>query len=255
MRFGVCGGPDVAAVAAVAGYDYFEWSVGDCLKPLDGQAAFDAALAQVKAAPIPCEALNCFVPANLKITGNAVDDAALDRYVQTVMERAERAGVSVIVFGSGGARAIPDGFDPAAAHRQLVTFGRMAAAHAAAHGVVVAVEPLNDKECNVLTGVAESASYVREVDRPALRLLVDGYHWMRGKGTVAEITAAGPLLVHTHIATEANRRAPGAEPCDFAPFFNALKRAGYQGCMSFEGGLTDSEKELRSALALMRSFA
>ena len=99
-------------MAAEFGYDYFEWTVGGLLKPLEGEDAFAAALAAVRAAPLPCPAVNCFLPAELKVTGPAVDPAALDRYVTTACRRAETAGVRVIVFGSGAARRVPDGFDP-----------------------------------------------------------------------------------------------------------------------------------------------
>lgn len=255
MRFGVCGDVNLAAAAARASYDFAEWTVGDLLKPRELESAFLAALEQVRTAELPYLVLNCFVPADLKITGPDVDGAALRDYVTTAMGRAEQAGIRVIVFGSGGARRIPDGFDAQAAHEQIVSFCSMLAPIAQDHGVTVVVEPLNRAECNVLNSVAECAAIVREVARPGLRLLVDAYHVMRDGDCCDDIVAHGDLLTHVHIATERNRLAPAAEPCDFAPFFGALTRAGYDGRISVEANITNPQTELAAARALMTSLA
>ena len=100
------------------------------------------------------------------------------------------------MFGSGGARRIPEGFDPKDAHDQLVRFCSMLAPIAWRHGVTVVVEPLNRQECNVLTTVKECAALVREVAQPGLRLLVDAYHLLRDNDSCDDIATHGDLLAH-----------------------------------------------------------
>ena len=252
MQYGVCGGLELVDVAQASGYEYLESSVPALLKPLEPEAAFEAALAPLVAARLPCPALNCFVPGTLKLVGPQVDAAALEAYVRTVFRRAERAGVKIIVFGSGDARQVPEAWDRSAAWRQLVAFGRMFAPLAARHGVTVVAEPLNRRETNILNTVSESAAFVREVNHPALRLLVDAYHWLLEGDSADDIAANGSLMAHVHIATAPSRLPPGAEPCDFGPFFRALAAAGYDGRISYEGQLTDPAAMLPSALALMQ---
>jgi sugar phosphate isomerase/epimerase len=253
MQFGICGGPDVAKLAKEAGYDYWEWSVGGLLKPLEDAAAFAQSLAEARATQLPCPVLNVFVPGSHKITGPAADLARLRDYVTVVFTRAREAGVTCIVFGSGGARMVPEGFDHAEARRQIVAFLRMAGPIAAENSVTVAVEPLNPKECNILTSVAEGASVVRETNHRAIRLLVDGYHLLRSDNVVADIEANGVLFAHTHVATKDNRLMPGTEPCDLAPFFRALARAGYDGRLSFEGKIpAPAVAPLAEGLAVMK---
>lgn len=253
MTFGVCCGLEQAPLAAQAGFDYFETGVGGATRPTESDAVFAETLAAFRAAPLPCRALNVFVPGNLKITGPAVDESALEQHVRVVCARAEQLGVSTIVFGSGGARQVPDGFERATAYEQIRRFARMAGSHAAAHGIAIAVEPLNTRECNILTTVAEAAQMVRDVDHPAVRLLVDCYHWALEKEPVDVIIANGPLFAHTHLATLPNRKAPGAEPYDFEPFFNALRTIGYTGGVSIEGQIPDPAADLPRALAVMKA--
>lgn len=258
MEIGICAGVEAAHLAAEAGADYFEWSVGAYLKPLNDTQSFTSVLSRVKNSPIPCPAVNVFIPGDLKITGPEVNFLALENYASVAFSRAREAGVKVIVFGSGGARRVPDGFERAKAEAQLVKFGKMLGRYAEGEGVTVAVEPLNRSECNILNTLDETAEYVRKVDLPAFRLLVDAYHWAKENEPEEIIVKNGDLLVHAHIATKANRLPPGGEEHDFTMFFKALKDANYSGRLSIEARLPDlAERSLfleqvNSAVRLIR---
>ncbi len=254
MQYGVCCGLDEVAVAADAGYDYFEWSVGEALMPREDGDAFAAALARGREAALRFPVLCIFVPGALKITGPDAAIAALERYARTVFARAEEAGVRTIVFGSGGAREIPEGFDRVRAHGQLVDFCRMLAPVAEAHGVTVVVEPLHRGQCNVLTTVRDCRECVKAVDRDSVRLLVDAHHLMVEGDSLDDVVRYGKLLRHVHIATAERRLPPGAEPCDLGPFFEALVRAGYDGRISVEGRIGEAAATLPPALSHMREL-
>ncbi len=255
MKFGVCGDLGLAAIAAKASYDFGEGKVSDVLMPREPEDAFRASCAARSSAALSFPVLNCFVPGDLKITGPEVDRRALEDFVATCMARAEVAGVEIIVFGSGGARRIPEGFDRRIAHDQLVAFCRMVAPLAQNHGVTVVIEPLNRSECNVLNTVSEGADLVNEVEHPGIRLLVDAYHLLRDGDSCDSIVTHGALLAHVHIATIPSRFAPAAEECDFSDFFDALAKAEYTGRVSIEGKIPNPETELPAALAMMRKLA
>lgn len=252
MQYGICGDPEVAALAAQVGFEYFEWTVGSYLQPLEEEAAFERARQRARRAGLPCPAVNVFIPPALKITGPQVDWEGLERYVETATRRARTAGVEVIVFGSGGARRIPEGFPRQEAMAQLERFGAMAAQRAACYGVTLAVEPLNRQECNVLNTVSEAAAYVRRVGHPHLRLLIDAYHWAKEAELVDGILENRDLIVHAHIATPPHRLPPGVEPYDFQSFLTALRQARYDGRLSIEASLPNPEADLRQALAYLR---
>jgi sugar phosphate isomerase/epimerase len=251
MKYGVCGDPKMAFIAKEAGYDYFEWSIGDYLHPRESEAVFEAALKQVRATGLPCPAANVFIPGDLKITGPEVNLDKLAAFASTALCRAETAEVETIVFGSGGARRIPDGFDREKAWEQLVRFGKMLGPIAAKHRVTIAVEPLNRGECNIMNTVGECGFLVREVNHPNIRLLVDGYHWAKDSDTLSGILENASLIVHAHIATVEGRLPPNpADPC--SAFFSAMGQAGYSGRVSIEGMITNAAEELPRALAIMR---
>jgi sugar phosphate isomerase/epimerase len=247
MELGVCADPQFGPVLAEAGFSFLELHVQKHLRTLDDDGAFRAELARIHGAPIPALVANCFVPGELKITGLHADMAKLEGYAKTALARAQRAGIRTIVFGSGGARRIPEGYERHKAWGQLVDWGKMLGPIAEAHQVTVVVEPLNRDECNVLTAVGEAGRYVREVDHPHFRLLVDAYHWLRESDSFEDIVHYGALLRHVHIATAASRLPPGFEPCDFAGFFRALKLSGYDGPISIEARWESLETQASEA--------
>jgi len=254
MLYGVCSGLENAAVIAAAGFDYIELHVQLNLRPEEPDEVFASELKKILASPLPCAAANCFIPNHLKITGPAADAAALEQYVAVACARAEQVGIETIVLGSGGARRIPDGCDREQALNQLAAFAWMAGEYAGRHAITVCLEPLNREECNVLNTVAETAEFVRMIGHPRVKLVVDGYHWARNGDPVESIVAAESLIHHVHIATYANRLAPGKECCDFQPFFSALVATGYDGRISIEGGWGQMEEEVEIALFALKAY-
>ncbi|MBN1901783.1 sugar phosphate isomerase/epimerase [Candidatus Sumerlaeota bacterium] len=254
MLFGVCGNPEVAEIAARVSFDFMEWTVGELLKPREPYEAFRKALDKALSQGARYPVLNSFIPGDLRITGPDADVSALRAFSETALDRAEKAGVKIIVFGSGAARRVPDGFDKQIALQQIAAFCSMIAPIAHDHGVTIAVEPLNKAECNILNTVARCADLTRKIAHPGVSLLVDAYHLMRDGDSYMDIIDNADLLSHAHIATVPNRLAPGAEPCDFSEFFDALERGGYDGRISIEARMENPEKELPEALSLMRSL-
>jgi sugar phosphate isomerase/epimerase len=255
MRFGICCEPEFGLVLAEAGYDYIELNVQNHLMPLAAEDEFLPQLDRIRACPLPCAAANCFVPGNLKITGPDADIAALEAYVTSACERARRAGIEKIVFGSGSARQIPEGCARDTAWHQLLEFGQLCGPIAEASNLVIVVEPLNYAECNVLNTVSECARYVREVDHPAVHLLADAFHVARNNENPDDIGMCGDLLRHIHIATYTSRLAPGSEKCNFAPFFTALRKAGYNGDISIECGWDNLADQAENALKELKQAA
>ncbi len=255
VAFGVCTTPEQASVFAAAGFKFHEVNVQSNLKPTCDSTAFAPELIRLRRAALPAPAANCLLPGTLKTCGPAVNFADLNRYVTVAMERAAKAKMQTLVFGSGGARMVPEGFPRNLAWQQLLEFCRFSAREAARNNVTLVVEPLNRKECNILNTVGECGALVEQVAHPNCMLLVDAFHWGRDNDSAADIVRYGHLLRHAHIATYTNRLAPGAEPCDFGPFFKAMAEANYSGRIAVEGKWTDAAKEAPVAMEALRKAA
>ena len=234
MKIGLCATLAEASIASAAGFDYLEENVQNLLVAEQPDEIFASKLKAVQSAPLPVLAANCFLPGALKCTGPDVDPDRLDRYAATAFRRAREAGIRFVVFGSGGARQIPDGFSRADARSQFLACLRRFAPLAEAQGVVLVLECLNQKECNFVNSLAEGASLVAEVNHPHLRLLADIYHMAMDGEAPQEIVKHGRWLQHIHVAEKEGRQAPGMHGEDFGPYLQALREIGYQGAISFE---------------------
>jgi sugar phosphate isomerase/epimerase len=255
ITFGVCTTPEQVSIFAAAGFLFHEVNVQSNLKPMNDDTVFALELIRLRGAALPASAANCLLPGSLKTCGPTVNFRDLYRYVVVAMERAATAGMKVIVFGSGAARMVPDGFSQGVAWQQLLEFCRFTAREAARHNVTLVIEPLNRKECNILNTVGECGALVEQVAHPNCMLLVDAFHWGRDNDSAADIVKYGRLLRHAHIATYTNRLAPGAEPCDFAPFFSAMAAANYSGRIAVEGKWTDPAGEAPVAMETLLQAA
>src|SRR5688572_5055600 len=110
MQFGICTGIENAGAVKAAGWDYIEAMAQPLLQ---GQLPDEqwTGMQQRASSPLPISAVNVLVPKALPVTGPHANLAALRQYMDRVTARAQRIGVEIIVFGSGGARHVPDGFD------------------------------------------------------------------------------------------------------------------------------------------------
>ena len=250
--FAVCGKLSDYPAVVEAGYDYVELTVGDFLVPGKNDSAFQVNLEEMK--QLNAKIISCvnFIPANLRITGTETVHDDILAWAETAFRRAQIAGIPHIVFGSGGARRIPEGFDKQEATRQFIDLCKRMAPLAQKYNVTVVVEPLNTGETNMINSLAEGAAIVKAVNHPNIQLLADIYHMMREDEPAEEIVKYGEFLRHVHIAEKETRSIPGTAGDDFRPYFNALKQIKYQGCISIEGRWDDFEKSLAPALQYMK---
>jgi sugar phosphate isomerase/epimerase len=239
MRFGVCTGLSNASAAQAAGFHYIEpsaQSLLDALKPDSEWKGIEAATA----CPLPTPVANVMMPGSLKITGPEADPEKLRQYMTTLLGRAKRTRTNTIVFGSGAARNVPDGFDRATAGQQIIDFARMLAPIAKENDVTVVLEPLNGKECNIINSVAEAMEYVRAVNHPAFQCLADTYHMWVENEPMTSVQEYIKAIKHVHVADKDGRVAPGESgSADYRELFSILKQSSYTGLISIEASSFD----------------
>ncbi len=247
---GCCSTIDTAEAARAAGFDYLECTVV-ALAAEEDDAAFAATLERYRAAALPVWACNVFLPGDLKIVGPTVDQERVSRYVARALARVQAVGARVVVFGSGGARKVPEGFPREQAAQQIVQFLYLVADAAERTGITIAIEPLNRKECNIINGVAEAVEFAERVGRPSIRVLADFYHLDEEREPIAHLVRYRDWIVHTHVA-DSDRYAPGTGHYPYPAFAEALRQGGYAGMVSVECRWRDFAAEAGPAVEFLR---
>jgi sugar phosphate isomerase/epimerase len=234
MRFGIFAKVEAAGDLRAAGADFVEENVQQFLQGSVEDAQW-AGRRRVENLPLPLLAANSLVPGDLKIVGPRVDLDALRRYMGNVSRRAGIVGMKILVFGSAGARNVPEGFDRDRAREQIIQFARMAADLCAEHGITLVAEPLNRGESNIINSVTEAVGYVAAVNHPNFKALVDSYHFWLEEENLESLRSAMPAIWHVHVADKEGRVPPGESgKSDYRPFFRVLKDGGYSGLISVE---------------------
>lgn len=249
---GVCTSIDNAGQVKKHAYDFVEETVSRFLMPAESDEKFAENLAKLKSAELPVYAVNSFLPASMKCVGPDVNTDAILKYADTAFRRMQQASVEILVFGSGGARKIPDGYDKSKAISEFVAINQKIGAVAAKYKITLVLEPLNYAETNLLNTVEEGIQITNQINHPNIRLLADFYHMLRNGENASSVEKAGKLLKHTHIAEKENRTAPGVAGDDFRPFFAALNKIKYKGKLSVECRWTEMETELPLAYKTIR---
>ena len=242
--------PATLKTLSEAGCDFFEFGVG-MLCPESPKSLFESFKAMLSDYSLRADCFNSFIPADLKVTGPNVDKVRLDNYLANATERAAELGGEIIVFGSGGARQVPEGFSHKRAHDQILEFLDAAANYAGQHGLVIAIEPLNSAETNVITSIAEAVQFADELMQPEVKVLVDFYHQMLEGEAFDEIVQAGERIVHVHVA-DTDRLYPGSGEYDYQRFAKSLADAGYNKRVSVECNFRDFDKEVPQSIQFLR---
>lgn len=254
MQLGFCTDPaTLATLPSRPACDFIEGHVVNFMTPEGPDAEFAPRAAALHACGFPMPAANVLLPPALKVSGPQIDLPRLDRYAATTFRRARELGMTLIVFGSAGARMVPEGFSSAKAFEQYVDILRRFGPVAEACGVTIVVEPLNRGECNLVNTILEGAEAVRRADTPGVKLLVDIFHMLRNGESPDDILKVGPLIRHAHVAENRDRAAPGVNREDFRPFLRALRHVGYNDRLTIEAIWTDLPRQLGPALDELRT--
>ncbi len=264
MKIGICGGTNNLRLAKAVGYDYFE-----------GSASAIAAMPEEDFAALATEndavrderfegirVCNGLFPGDLALVGPNAELSRVQVYLDGLLPRLERLGVETIVFGSGGARKCPEGFDEKTARAQLVEVARLVADEAAKYGIRVGMEHLNTGETNNLNSVCETFAFVqdaaagRAADAPVPGITMDTYHVTKENEPLAKILPLFGAVYHCHTAHPVSRAVVTMEDLPYlCAVMGGLMAAGYTGRFSLEAGFRDYAADAAAALPVLRAAA
>lgn len=250
IEIGVCRPSRDLADAVKYGFDYLEPAAAE-IATMDEQA-FQAFKSAVLASPIRCESFNSFIR-SLRVVGDDVREDELQAYVESSLERCRQLGGKVVVWGSAGSRNVQEGFSRQKAWEQIQSFLQKAGDIARPKGIVIAIEPLRQKESNILTTGAEALRMVREVHHPNVKMIIDYYHLREENESPEIVWNARKEIAHFHFANPHGRVWPAhaSEDPEYAQFFAMVKKISFQGGISIEAR-GSFEKDAAAALTFFR---
>lgn len=251
MKFGCCVAPEHITTLAEAGYDFCELPAR-AVQPFDDDATALSALRELAKAPLRPEAFNLLIPRELPLVGPQADIDATQTYLKCAFTRMAQLGGVVAVLGSGGARRLPDDMPREQALNQLAEALKIAQEEAQQVGITLAIEHLNQQECNVLTSVAECYGFLQKHDLSGLRLIVDLHHLEVESESLTVVSKVAPLLAHVHVAGD-GRQAPQIPGYNYVGFMTVLRNIGYDQRISVECRWDDLAAQAGETLAFMRS--
>jgi D-psicose/D-tagatose/L-ribulose 3-epimerase len=254
MRFGICTDAKNAPLVKKAGFDFYEAKLFDVHDADD--KLFSQWLKLQDKADIRSEAMNCMLPQRLVICGPGADLPAAKSYLEKALPRSSKMGCKTIVFGSAWSRNMPSGFsDKQKAFAQLTDFLHVASDICADHGITIAIEPLGATVTNIITFIAEGHCLLRLVDRENVRLLADIFAMVQNYESWEEIVAYGGYMHHLHFCSHDRLFPRLNDGFNYAPFFEAVKRSGFDSRISIEAGAGDDLlKDYENAMAVLRHF-
>lgn len=179
------------------------------------------------------------------------------RYIADASAIAERCGVTRLVgpiySAVGKRRQVPP--DQKKREWDLAVQGLRAAAKVSAdRGVVLAVEPLNRFETDLINTAEQVVRLVDEVAQPNVKVHLDTFHMTIEEESIERaIRHVGSRLAHFH-ACENNRGAPGSGLVDWKQVASALHAVDYRGPLVIESFTPDC-LAIAAAAAIWRPLA
>lgn len=256
MKIGVCVGTDIEKMKYIKalGYDYAESHCQEIAKK--DKEYLDA----MKATGLPVAAANCFI--GLRIVGEERDNEKISEYLDTLFEKASYLGLEYLVFGSSGARRIPDGMSLEEGREQIIDFLKnFVAPRAEKYNLPVAIEPLRPQECNAINTVDDGVEIAKKVNSPYIKVLADVAHMFCQNEDFSKILTYKDWIVHAHTsnpdpAPEIDRKRiypKDGDGFNQADFIEPLKHIGVKYC-SIEADVLDFEEDAKNAYAVLNEL-
>lgn len=226
------------------GYDYAECSVGLLM------SISDEDFEKIIDKKIKIRAFNCFVPSELKIIE---DTPKMWEYINKAFWRMEKLSAEIIVFGSGGARRVPDSMPFEKGLEKLEEFIIKCNELAKKHNIILALEPLNHNESNFLLTVKSAYDLCSKLNLSNVKILADIFHMHVENEDFSVINTTVDKICHVHINNPLTRTCPTREENKYIrSFAETLIDAGYNKTVTIESAYSDFTKDIKDAIIYLK---
>ena len=121
-------------------------------------------------------------------------------------------------------------------------------------GLMIALEPLNRFESDLINTAEDALRLIKDINHPSAKVLLDGFHMAIEEPDLEKaITSVGDKLIHVQVS-ENYRGTPGTGQTPWYAFKNGLDKINYSGVVSIES-FTPEIKELAGAVCIWKNLA
>ncbi len=256
MKFGLCIGTDIENMktAKALGYDYCESNCTGIVKSTNEH------LQAMKEIGLPVLAANCFI--SLRVVGEERDGNKIAEYLEELFSKGSYLGIKRFVFGSSGARRIPEGMSLQEGRAQIVDFLKNYVAPVSEkYNIPVAIEPLRPAECNAINTIADGIEIAKAVNSPYIKVLADVKHMYEQNEDFELLRELNGWIIHSHTSNPKpdpslgkNRIYPKKDDgFNQGDFIEPLKSIGVEYC-SIEADVIDFYEDAKAAIELLSQF-
>lgn len=122
------------------------------------------------------------------------------------------------------------------------------------NGLMIALEPLNRFESDLVNTAEDVMKLVSDINHPAAKVMLDGFHMaIEEKNMEKAITHVGEKLIHVQVS-ENYRGIPGTGQTPWYAFKKGLENIRYSETVSIES-FTPEIKELAGAVCIWKNLA
>lgn len=242
-------------LVAASGYDYAEVSLAR-MYDLSGQEV-DHYCAAFERNNLPVEVFNNAIPRSVPLVGPDVSQDKWMAYIEKALSLARRMGAHLITMSGPNKRRVPETFTWEEGFPQYAAFLRLFAEEAAASGITLAIEPINDEESGFIATVSEARRAMEAAGCDNIGVIVDIYHFCKQRDSMDDLLAlvrAGKL-VHIHHAVPGGRTYPQERDFEESKWLLLpLVNAGYAGRISVEAYADVPDRQLPVASRLLHTL-
>ncbi len=205
---------------------------------------------------LPALTSNCIMPGSIKFFD---DHYVIQEYLKSLFERLSILGVKTQVVGSGRARNIAEGADPAEHLKRFAeVMHKTFIPLCEEYGITLCIESLNKKETNFINTVKEGVELAKYINSPFVAAHIDSYHMGMENEPFESLEAYKGIAKHVHIAATNSSRAYPAfnDGIDWKHIIECIKKSGCTDKLSLEAtAKTDNPwAEIEESIKLLRAI-
>ncbi len=202
-----------------------------------------------------CSVCGIFPP-DRDLRGEPKQQEAAEQHIRSLIRIAPKLDARVVCgpfYSTVGRTEAYDEAEKRRQHEAVAERLRPLCKEAEKVSVVLAMEPLNRFETDMINTCDQGLRMIEAVGSPALKLHLDTFHMnIEEKDPPGAIRKAGDRLGHLHFSGS-DRGAPGRDHLDWRGIFRALKETGYKGAAVIES-FTSDVKAIARAAAIWRDI-